>query len=44
MLDRPYGTEFRVGPEPFELVRREIGENHNEQDDGGESSDSLDFR
>ena len=28
ILDRPFGTEFRVGPEPFELVMSEIGENH----------------
>jgi len=23
-LDRPFGTEFRVGPQPFELVVHEI--------------------
>ncbi len=25
VLDRPFGTDFRVGPQPFELVLREIG-------------------
>ena len=25
ILDRPFGTDFRVGPEPFELVLHEIG-------------------
>ena len=24
VLDRPFGTDFRVGPEPFELVLHEI--------------------
>jgi hypothetical protein len=24
VLDRPYGTDFRVGPQPFELVLHEI--------------------
>ncbi len=24
LLDRPFGTEFRVGPQPFELVLHEI--------------------
>lgn len=27
IIDRPFGTEFRVGPEPFELVMREIQDN-----------------
>ena len=27
-LDRPFGTDARVGPEPFELVLREIGESN----------------
>ena len=26
IIDRPFGTAFRVDPEPFELVLREIGE------------------
>jgi uncharacterized membrane protein YjjB (DUF3815 family) len=26
ILDRPFGTEFRVGTEPLELVLREIEE------------------
>jgi hypothetical protein len=25
ILDRPFGTDFRVGSEPFELVLHEIG-------------------
>ena len=25
VLDRPFGTDFRVGPQPFEVVLREIG-------------------
>ena len=25
ILDRPFGTDFRVGPQPFELVLQEIG-------------------
>jgi uncharacterized protein DUF4239 len=25
ILDRPFGTDFRVGPQPFELVLHEIG-------------------
>jgi hypothetical protein len=25
VLDRPFGTDFSVGPQPFELVLREIG-------------------
>jgi hypothetical protein len=28
ILDRPFGTEFRVGTEPLELVLREIEEKH----------------
>jgi hypothetical protein len=24
VLDRPFGTDFRVGPQPFELVLHEI--------------------
>jgi hypothetical protein len=27
ILDRPFGTQSRVGPEPFELVMREIQDN-----------------
>jgi hypothetical protein len=25
VLDRPFGTDFSVEPQPFELVLREIG-------------------
>jgi hypothetical protein len=25
ILDRPFGTDFRVEPQPFELVLHEIG-------------------
>ena len=30
VLDRPFGTDARIGPQPFELVLHEIG-GHGEQ-------------